>query len=342
MDILECSMLRFTSDQQAGYTRIKKGKGYAFLDKHGNTVDNESIKQRLQALVVPPAWKSVWISHYANGHLQATGLDEKGRKQYIYHAQWNQLRQESKLAQILAFGYKLPKLRKAISRDLKKRKLDKAKVTAIALDIMEETLIRAGNHHYRKTYNSFGLTTLHNKHVKINGQLIFFKFVGKKGKEHQIKVSDKSLAKRLKSVMEIPGQELFQYYNERNEICTLDSGDLNEYIKHYTAEDFTSKDFRTWYGSLWAFKYLAALEAFQNKAMCKRNINQCLDFVAKKLGNTRTVCRQYYVCTDLLKAYEENSLQPYLTRMNRSRSKLSEDLNAEKFLMKFLEKIKVS
>jgi DNA topoisomerase I len=342
MDILEYSPLRFTSDQEAGYTRIRNGKGYRFLDKNGNAVKDETIKRRLKALVIPPAWKSVWISHYANGHLQATGIDEKGRKQYIYHTLWTQLREDNKFTRILEFGYKLPKLRKAIKSGLKKKKLDKAKVTAVALDIMEETLIRPGNSQYRKTYNSFGLTTLRNKHVKINGQLVFFKFVGKKGKEHQIKVSDRSLAKRLKAVMEIPGQELFQYYNEQNEICTLDSGDLNEYIKHHTADNFTSKDFRTWYGTLWAFKYLAALDAFQSKATCKRNINECLDFVAKKLGNTRTVCRQYYVCIDLLKAYEENTLQPYLAQMNRSKSKLNEDLKAEKFLIKFLKEIKLS
>jgi len=339
MDLLTNSTLRYTPNDVPGFTRVRKGKGFAFLSEDKQPVEDEQIKKRLKLLAIPPAWQSVWISPFPNGHLQVTGIDEKGRKQYIYHPEWNRLREENKFTRILTFGKELPKLRKAIAKDLRKRQLDKAKVTAIALNLMEETLIRPGNAQYRNVYHSFGLTTLRNRHVRINGKQIFFRFVGKKGKLHQIKVSDRSLAKKLKDVMEIPGQELFQYYNERAEICTLDSGDLNTYIKQYTSEQFSSKDFRTWYGTVWAFYYLSRLEAFQTKSVCKHNINACLDFVAKKLGNTRTVCRQYYVSNSLLEAYEQNRLQPYLTKMLQSKSKLPDEKKAEKFLIQFLKSV---
>lgn len=337
---LENSKLRYTPDKGSGFTRVKRGKGFQFLDKRGKKVADQAHIERLQQLIIPPAWKNVWICPYINGHLQVTGIDERGRKQYIYHSEWNRLRQENKFAKILEFGKALPSIRKTLQRDLRKRTLTKQKVAAIALSIMEDTLIRAGNAHYRDKYKSYGLTTLTNRHVKIEGQRIFFKFNGKKSVKHEIQLSDRQLAKQLKQVMDIPGQELFQYYNKKNEVCTLDSGDLNDYLKCCTRQEFTSKDYRTWSGTVLAFRFLSTLEAYSTKKVCKKNILSCLDHVAKKLGNTRTVCRQYYVDAGLLSGYEEGSLQPYLRKALKENQKKNPLELAEFYLLKYLKQQK--
>lgn len=333
--------LRYTSDQEPGYTRIRKGKGFSFLDKQGNIIKNKEERKRITSLVIPPAWENVWINPRNNGHLQATGIDAKGRKQYIYHPIWNELRERSKIERILAFGRALPSLRKCIRRDLRLRKLNKSKVTALALSIMEETVMRAGNDRYRKENNSYGLTTLRAKHITINGNLVFFKFIGKKGKEHQIKLSDRTLANRLKKVMEIPGQEVFQYYDAEGYRTHLDSGDLNQYIQENTKKDFTSKDFRTWYATLWAFKYLMELQDTTNDIKSlKRNMNQCLDFVANKLGNTRAVCRSSYVCGELMESYEQYGLKFLFDKLKIRQASPLEMLTAERLLLQFLKGIK--
>lgn len=334
--------LRYTSDQEPGYTRVKRGKGFSFLDETGHTIKNKEEKNRILSLVIPPEWEGVWINPRHNGHLQATGTDTKGRKQYIYHPVWNNLREKSKIERIFVFGNALPLLRKYIRKDLRLRKLNKSKVTALALTIMEETLMRAGNDRYRRENNSYGLTTLRAKHITINGNLVFFKFIGKKGKKHQIRLSDRTLAKRLKEVMEIPGQEVFQYYDaEGNRVC-LDSGDLNQYMQENTKKDFTSKDYRTWYATLLAFKYLMELQETANdiKAL-KRNMNQCLDFVAQKLGNTRAVCRSSYVCGELIESYQQHGLKFFFDKLKIRQASPLEMLTAERLLLRFLKRIMV-
>jgi len=337
----EACVLRYTSTSDEGYTRVKRGKGFSYLDSNRNLIKDQQEIDRIKHLVIPPAWTNIWITPYANGHLQATGIDDRGRKQYIYHSLWNELREKNKTENILAFGKALPVLRKQINQDLKKHKLSKEKVVALALEIMEDTLIRAGNDQYRKQNNSYGLTTLRAKHVQINGQMVFFKFIGKKGKEHKIKLSNRSLARRLKQVMEIPGQEVFQYYNEQGERCCLDSGDLNEYIRNSTKQDFTSKDFRTWYATFFAFTFLAGLEeADETAKTCKQNMNRCLDFVAKKLGNTRAVCRSSYVCGDLMEMYQKNELKPYFAKLTTKLSSSLEKPHMEKLLLKFLATVR--
>lgn len=222
--------LRYVRSTAKGYTRKKKGKDFIYLDTDGRIITDPAVIGHIKGLVLPPAWTDVWICPYPNGHLQATGYDVRGRKQYRYHSRWSQVRNEHKFEKLYAFGRKLPLLRKQILHDIRKKNLIREKVSAIALSIMNETFIRAGNTAYEKEYGSYGLTTLKNKHVDIRGSRAFFKFRGKKGVTHQITLKDASLARLLRNVRELPGQELFQYYDENGEIRKLDSGDINDYL----------------------------------------------------------------------------------------------------------------
>ncbi|MGN6510913.1 MAG: DNA topoisomerase IB [Chitinophaga sp.] len=305
--------LRYVSPSRPGFTRIRRGKTFAYLDASGKPVADEETLDRIQKLVLPPAWENVWICPYPNGHLQATGTDALGRRQYRYHTRWAAMRNETKYNRLLRFGKMLPRIRAQIKKDLRRKELDKPRVCAIALRIMEETLMRVGNAEYEKKYHSYGLTTLHNRHVKINGNELFFRFKGKKGVEHKISLRHASLARLLKKVRDIPGQELFQYY-ENGEVKSLDSGELNDYLKNITNEEFTCKDLRTWAGTLEALHLLAACGPFESQAACKRQIVEVIDDVAQKLGNTRAVCKKYYVHPCLFSLYEEDKLGKYLQK----------------------------
>lgn len=332
----QLSDLQYIPDSTPGYNRVRKGRGFAYYFENTLVEDKEEIK-RFKSLVIPPAWKNVWICACADGHLQATGYDDKGRKQYLYHPEWNRLQQENKFSKILSFGKALPKIRKKIQEDKMKRKLSKDKVIAIALEVMEETLIRAGNTYYRDQNNSYGLTTLHNKHVKIIGTDIHFKFKGKKGVLHEIDIHNKNLAKQLQDVKEIPGQHLFQYINENGESCNIDSGDLNRYIQACSKGDFSSKDFRTWYGTVWAFRKLSEMEPFTNKTTRDNNIKEMYEFVASKLGNTASVCKNYYVAQALIEAYENEEAYPYFKKALRKGGKKSPLQKAEQQVLNLLE-----
>jgi len=330
------SKLRYIPDTIPGYTRVRKGKGFAYYFKQSLINDKEVI-MHFKSLAIPPAWKNVWISPHKDGHLQATGTDDRGRKQYLYHPSWVTMQEENKFFRLIAFGKALPCIRKHIRQDLRKKKNTKEKVVALALDLMEETLIRAGNDVYREQNNSYGLTTLTNKHVRINGDELFFRFRGKKGILHKIKLSDRYLAKQLSQVKEIPGQQLFQYVDERGNSCKLDSGDLNEYIQRCTQQDFTSKDFRTWSGTVWAFRKLGSLPPFDSEAQCKKNVLEMFDFVASKLGNTRSVCKKYYVADTLVSAYESKQALPYFKRAKYKSGKMTEAVKSEKQLLCLLQ-----
>lgn len=320
----EAVKLRYVSPAMPGYTRLKNGHGLYYVDAAGKKIEDEQVLERIRGLVLPPAWKDVWICPYANGHLQATGTDALGRRQYRYHTRWATARNETKYSRLLQFGKMLPRIRRQINKDLRGRSLNKPRVTAIALRVMEETLMRIGNAEYEKKYQSHGLTTLHNNHVKINGNEAFFRFKGKKGVEHKIVLRHASLARLLKKVKDIPGQELFQYY-EDGEIKSLDSGEVNDYLKACTNEAFTCKDFRTWAGTVQALRLFGACGNFETQAECKKNIVEVIDEVAKKLGNTRAVCKKYYIHPRLFSLYEEGSLE-----------KFTAGANAEKALMKIL------
>ncbi|MEO6851036.1 MAG: DNA topoisomerase IB, partial [Mucilaginibacter sp.] len=287
--------LRYVSDSNPGYTRKKAGKGFSFYDADGKLVKDKELLTRFNRLVIPPAYTNVWVSPYDNGHLQFTGTDVAGRKQYRYHPEWNKLRNQSKYYRLQLFASYLPAIRKQVDKDLNRPNLDHEKVVALVVRVMELTSIRVGNESYKKLYGSFGLTTLMNKHVKIEGADIGFEFKGKKGVFHKIELHSRKLARLVKQCRDLPGKELFQYYNHEGKRCPVGSGDVNDYLKTTTGEDFTAKDFRTWAGSVSALYAFKQAGEFETITECKRKIVSVLDEVAVNLGNTRTVCKKYYV-----------------------------------------------
>lgn len=328
--------LHYFPDSQMGYTRVRKGKGFAYYFNH-TLIQNRKQIDRFKALAIPPAWKDVWICPEEMGHLQATGTDVKGRKQYIYHPEWTRIQQENKFSRIIDFGKAIPLIRKRIKQDIRKRKFTKNKVIALALEIMEETLIRVGNKYYRDQYDSYGLTTLKHKHVKVSNIGVSLKFKGKKGIIHEINIKNPKLSRLLKNVKEIPGQHLFQFIDENGKASSIDSGDLNHYIRECTNQDFTSKDFRTWYGTVWSFRKLCEMEPFKSKQECRTNINNMFDFVASKLGNTRSICKKYYVADSLIRAYENKTAFPFFKKALRKSGKSSDLQKAERQVLKLLE-----
>lgn len=335
-DIAKSMQLRYVQSDTKGFSRKKRGNHFVYLDTTGKEIKDPEIIKQIQSLVLPPAWTDVWICPYPNGHLQATGFDLRGRKQYRYHNRWSSVRNQHKFDRIYAFGKKLPLLRKQINRDIHRKKLVLEKVSAIALGIMNETYIRAGNTAYEKEYGSFGLTTLKNRHVAINGPKAFFKFKGKKGITHQIAMKDASLARLLKNVRELPGQELFQYYDEQGMIRKLDSGDINHYLKENMDEEFTCKDFRTWAGSVAALQIMCHVEDLMSDADNKRNVVHIVDGVAAKLGNTRSVCKKYYIHPALLQSYEEKKLDQVLRKLRQCQDSQKQNRQTEKALLSFL------
>jgi len=333
--------LRYVKAGLAGYHRERDGQSFHYTTAEGEPITDEETLKRVQGLVLPPAWENVWICPWENRHLQATGIDARGRKQYRYHAHWMKMRNEDKYERLYHFGEKLPLIRRRIKSDLQKKSLGKEKVIAIALSVMEETLIRVGNVSYEKMYGSYGLTTLHNKHVKIKGQKALFQFRGKKGVVHKIELRHSALARLLQKVKEIPGQDLFQYYDESGEHKGIDSGEVNEYLKTCAEDECTCKDFRTWAGSVHALHLLAELEPFASQAECKQNVIGIIEGVARKLGNTRTVCRKYYIHPQLLLSYEQGTLEPFLRRIRNQRIKPSGGVglhSEEKVFLSFLKK----
>ncbi|HVW95822.1 MAG TPA: hypothetical protein VHA56_07625 [Mucilaginibacter sp.] len=335
--------LRYVCDSTPGYTRKRSGKGWSFYDADHNLVKDKELIRRFNKLVIPPAYTNVWISPYENGHLQFTGIDAAGRKQYRYHPEWNNIRNQSKYHRLQAFAAYLPAIRRQVNKDLARPHTDHDKIVALVIRLMELTGIRVGNESYKKLYGSFGLTTLMNRHVKIQGATIHFEFKGKKGVYHKISLHSRRLAGLVKKCREIPGKELFQYYNADNERCTIDSGDVNRYLKEITGEDFTAKDFRTWAGSvsaLYAFKHAGS---FENVTECRRNIVSMLDEVALSLGNTRTVCKKYYVHPAVIKSYEDGLIFKYIQDVEEIHDITAAELNpAEKALLNILEKEKLA
>jgi len=307
----EAAHLVYVTGREPGITRTKRGKGYSYAFQ-GKTVSDPAVIQRIRGLAIPPSWTKVWICRTANGHIQATGIDLRGRKQYRYHPGWNSLRNETKFHRLYEFAKALPALRAKIGADLRQKELTREKVLATVLSLMEKTYIRVGNNEYEKANGSYGLTTLKNEHVSVSGDQIAFSFTGKKGVKHRIALKNKRLARTISQCREIPGHELFQYYDEAGDGHPIDSGMVNAYIKAATGMDFTAKDFRTWAGSLHALQQLRAIGEAANATECKKHLATVLDSVSKELGNSRAVCRKYYVHPGLLKLYEENRLIRYI------------------------------
>ena len=336
--------LIYTTDHEFdGILRKKSGKKFTYFFGDEKVKDQDEIS-RINKLAIPPAWENVWICSLENGHLQATGIDAKKRKQYRYHPLWNSLRNHTKFYRMLQFGYALPKMRLQLEKDLALKNLQKRKVLAVVVSLMERTNIRIGNNIYEKLYGSFGLTTLKDQHVDIKGQKIHFSFKGKKGIYHDIDLKNKKLAKAVQNCRDIPGKELFQYYDEDGKRHAIESGMVNEYIKEISGDDFTAKDFRTWSGmvnALIAFKEIGYAETDKEY---KSKVKEALEMVASHLGNTGNVCRKYYVHPLVINLYENNSITKYLDELdaievNDGKSNLTKE---EQIVMKILETEKLN
>ena len=332
--------LRYSANYGKGFFRLRKGDGFIFKDETGKTVRDKSVLKRIQKLVIPPAWEDVWISPYENGHLQVTGTDAKGRRQYRYHPDWNKIRNQAKFFRLRRFALALPQIRERVESDLRKKGMPYEKVVALVVKLIELTNIRIGNDAYQKLYGSFGLTTLRDKHVKFqDSSTIYFEFVGKKGIKHRIKLQSKKLANLVRKCRDIPGQELFQYIDDNGNRRTIGSGDVNNYLKEITDEDFTAKDFRAWAGSVNALCAFRDVGDFTSETDCKRKVVAVIDSVAEKLGNTRSVCRKYYVDPTVIAAYENGTIKNYPVADNISGNCLNPD---EEALLRLLENEKIA
>jgi DNA topoisomerase-1 len=331
--------LVYVSDTDEGITREKKGDKYEYFFKGEKVKDDEELL-RIKHLVLPPAWTNVWICPKENGHLQATGLDVKGRKQYKYHADWNKFRNQTKFYRLHEFGKILPTIRLQLEKDLALPTLCQEKVMAAVVSLMERTNIRVGNNFYEKLYGSYGLTTLKDRHVEINGSKLKFSFKGKKGVMHDISIRNSKLSKIVKQCRDIPGKELFQYFDENGVRHSIDSGMVNEYIRSISnGSDFTAKDFRTWAGTVQALLVLNSMGCCETITETKKRIVEALDEVSKQLGNTRTVCKKYYVHPLILSLYESKELEKYTAGLDKiEKNDNKSDLTPEeKVLMKILE-----
>jgi DNA topoisomerase I len=325
--------LRYVSDARPGIRRQARGQGFSYLGVDGQVIRDPAERQRIEALVIPPAWTDVWICPLPNGHLQATGRDEKGRKQYRYHPLWNEMRGQTKYDRLLLFGEALPLIRERVEQDLRLPGLPRQKVLATIVRLLETTFIRVGNKEYARTNQSFGLTTLRDQHVKISGSIIRFQFRGKSGQDHRIDLQDRRLAKIVKQCRDIPGYELFQYLDENGQRQTVDSGDVNAYLREITQQDFTAKDFRTWGGTVLAAMTLNELGPWESESESKKNIVQAVKEVANCLGNRPATCRKYYIHPGILDTYLDGTLLDKLQEQLEQAKKSSNGLNDEETAM---------
>lgn len=341
VDVINDSHLVFVSPEKGGIYRKGKPGKFNYEDDKGHKITDSITLERIQKLVLPPAWTEVWISPRKNGYLQAIGTDVAGRKQYRYHPDWVNRRSDQKYFRLLEFGKALPKARKQVEKDLRRKNLDDRKVLAICVAVLQDTLIRIETVAYERSYNSYGLSTLKDKHVKQKNNGTFLCFVGKKGVKQEVRLTDKRLIKLVKRCKDIPGQDLFQFYTEDDQRKAVDSGLINQYIREITEDDFTAKDFRTWGGTLEAMRQLAICTNQNPEVSAKKLVVTALDCVAAKLGNTRAVCKSAYVYPILLEAFEAGDLQRYLKRIALDEKDEKKALkNDETVLIQFLKAVK--
>jgi DNA topoisomerase I len=319
--------LRYVSDAQPGIRRRKAGKGFTYVGPDGKTLRDPQQLARIRSLAIPPAYTDVWICPNPNGHLQATGRDARGRKQYRYHPKWREVRDETKFGRMLAFSEALPKIRKRIERDLSLPGLPREKVLATVVRLLECTCIRVGNEEYTKANRSFGLTTLQDRHVEISGSNLRFEFRGKSGKVHQVDLNDRRLARIVQRCQALPGEDLFQYVDDDGVRQSIGSGDVNDYIREISGQEFTAKDFRTWAGTLLAVAALTDVGAWSSQRQAKSNVLRAIDQVAEQLNNTRAVCRKYYVHPVVFESYLAGTLLEDLQNGNQQGTK--RDLSSE-------------
>jgi len=332
--------LRYVTDCFAGISRIRSGKGWSFRKPDGSLIKDSGIRKRLLALCIPPAWTEVWICPDPNGHIQVTARDARGRKQYRYHPSYREARDHSKFSRMLEFSEILPKLRNRVERDLRAEELTRRQILATVVNLLDRTLMRVGNDEYARENKSYGLTTLRRKHVKVKGSLLRFSFRGKSGVEHSVTLDDPRLARIVQRCQGLPGQEIFQYQDAFGKRRPITSDDVNGYLRDVSGRDITAKDFRTWGGTMVAALTLRTMGPATSKREADRNIVRALDAVAKRLGNTRAVCRKYYVHPLLINAYHlgltvpASQLEPRNQRRAKSQAALRRD---ELVVLQFLQ-----
>jgi DNA topoisomerase-1 len=300
--------LRYVTDAKPGIRRQRRGSGFRYFHPDGSAVHDEATLRRVRSLVIPPAWRGVWICPTANGHLQATGRDARGRKQSRYHPRWREVRDETKYERMMLFATALPKIRERVQRDLALPGLPRDKILAAIVRLLETTFIRVGNVEYARANHSYGLTTLRNKHVTVKSSTVTFNFQGKSGVEHTIDLEDRKLAHIVQRCRELPGYELFQYLDRDGNRHSIDAADVNDYLREITQQEFTAKDFRTWAGTVLACSMLREFEPFDSGTQAKKNIVAAIKSVAERLGNTPTVCRKCYVHPTVLESYLGGSM----------------------------------
>lgn len=300
--------LKYVADDEPGIARRRRGKGWSYHRPDGELIADADEKERLQGLAIPPAWTDVWICPDPRGHLQATGRDDRGRKQYRYHPDWRAVRDVAKYARMVPFGRSLPKIRRTVSGNLRREGLPRKKVLAAAVRLLDRTLVRVGNTEYARENDSYGLTTLRDKHVEFNGTGFRLSFRGKGGKRVEVEVDDPRLAEVVKRCRDVPGYELFQYYDEEGRKRPIESGDVNEYLREIADEEFSAKDFRTWAGTLYAAAELITCGPCDDEKQREKNVREAIEKVADRLGNTAAVCRSCYVHPVVIERYVDGTL----------------------------------
>ena len=334
--------LVYVTDKEPGISRVKKGNGFSYTFK-GKPVKDEETLARIKKLAIPPAWTNVWICRSPDGHIQAVGYDAMGRKQYRYHPRWSAIQHETKFHRMIEFGKVLAALRARVKKDLEQPGFPESKVMAMIISVMDKTHMRVGNEGYEKLYGSYGLTTLKNNHVNIKGDQITFAFKGKKGVYHKVMLKSKKFARIIRQCKAIPGKELFQYVTEDGQPHKIDSGHVNQYLKDCLEMDFTTKDFRTWAGTLSMLAELKAAPPCSNKSDYQKNITTAFQAVSRRLGNTVAVCKKYYVHPELINLYKDEALTEYLTADEMSDDEKKFGLACEEeILMKILSVIEKS
>ena len=339
VEVAEEAGLRYVSDDQPGYTRKAKGDDFEYFDAEGKPIRDEQRLLRIKRLAIPPAYTDVWICPSANGHIQATGRDARGRKQYRYHERWRAARNENKYDRMVLFGEALPKIRRRVEADLALPGLRQNKVLAVVVQLLQRTFIRVGNEEYARDNKTFGLTTMKDRHVDVNGSKLRFRFQGKSGIKHDVDIQDRRIAKIVAKVQDLPGQNLFQYLDDDGEARDITSQDVNDYLREITGEDFTAKDIRTWAGTVLAAIALNAAGGFETKKQAKANIKNAINAVAKILGNTPAICRKCYIDPVVLESYLDGDIIEGLKRKtDEALESEAVDLRAsEVAILKFLQ-----
>ncbi len=320
--------LHYVHDDTPGITRRRAGKGFSYKDLDGQTITDGAIRERINALAIPPAYQEVWICPDPDGHIQATGLDEKGRKQYRYHPRWAEVRDEAKFTRLIAFAHALPAIRERTNADMRKRSLTREKVLAAVVQLLEKTAIRVGNEEYARQNETYGLTTMENRHAEVEGNTVHFEFTGKSHKDHEIDLKDPKLARVIDKLQDLPGQSLFQFVDEDGEPHSITSGDVNDYLHEIAGDFFTAKDFRTWAGTVAASLALQEFEQFSDKDAATKNVVEAVKTVAEKLGNTPAVCRKSYIHPAVIEAYVDGAMLDSMQQ--KVEAELSGDLSGLK------------